>query len=137
LAGDKGMSSLLGRRTATIEVSVAELIDRVTILRLKVARSARPSPPAFEEQLHRYLGELECLNVEGVTADLHRFLQRVNGMLWHLESEIRNCEAARDFGTRFICVSRMIRRLNDRRVRIKARIDELCRSEFRETKSYT
>jgi hypothetical protein len=131
------MSSPLGRRTATIEVSVAELIDRVTILRLKVECSARPSPPALKEQLHRYLEELERLNVRGATSDLHRFLQRVNGMLWHLESEIRNCEAARDFGTRFICVSRMIRRLNDRRARIKARIDELCRSEFGETKSYS
>ena len=131
------MSSPVGRRTATIEVSVAELIDRVTILRLKVGCSARPSPPALEEQLRRYLEELERLNVQGVTSDLHRFLQRVNGMLWRLESEIRNCEAGRDFGTRFICVSRMIRRLNDRRTRIKALIDELCRSEFGEIKSYS
>jgi hypothetical protein len=124
------------RQTATIEVSVAELIDRVTILRLKVNYSARPGSPALEQQLHAYVEELGRLNVQDLTSDLHRLLQRINGMLWRLESGIRSCEAGGNFGARFICMSRMIRRLNDRRAQIKARIDELCRSEFRATKSY-
>jgi hypothetical protein len=123
-------------RTGTIQVSIAEIVDRMTILRIKLSRSNLPKPAQLEAQLQTYVDELSRLGAIN-TSDLCCFLARVNGILWHLENEVRRCEAEHQFGERFICAARMIIRLNDRRARIKGQIDELCQSGFRETKSYT
>ena len=118
---------------ASICVSIAELVDRVTILEIK----ARHSPAAqYSVQLQQYLQELDRLGVNRHIADSQRLLARINGILWRLEDEIRRCEDRREFGPNFVCVSRMIRRLNDRRAAVKGQIDKVCRSAFADIKNY-
>jgi hypothetical protein len=124
-------------RTGTIQVSIGEIVDRMTILRIKLSRSNLSNSAQLEAQLQTYVDELSRLDVQFSISDLRCFLERVNGMLWRLENEVRRCEAKRQFGQRFICAARMIIRLNDRRARIKRQIDQLCKSEFSDTKSYT
>lgn len=125
------------RITATIHVSYSELVDRVTILQIKAQRSGHTVSAHLDVRLREYLDELTRLNVQHRISDLHRFLARINGMLWRLENKIRRYEAKRQFGPPFICTARMIFRLNDCRSAIKTRIDEMCQSEFRDTKSYS
>ena len=123
-------------RTALIPVSIAEAIDRMTILRIKLGRPDQFDHVQLETQLGTYVDELSRLGMDACTSDLVHFLERVNRILWRLEGEIRRCEAKRQFSARFICVARLIVRLNDRRASIKSEIDELSNSGFRETKSY-
>jgi len=123
-------------RTALISVSIAEIIDRITILRIKLSRPDQFDPVQIETQLRTYVDELSRLGLEACTSDLAYFLERVNRILWRLEDEIRRCEAKRQFGAHFTCVARMIIRLNDRRARIRSEIDKLSDSGLRDTKSY-
>jgi hypothetical protein len=100
----------------------------MTILRIKLSRSNLSNSAQLEAQLRTYVDELSRLGVQ---------FRRVNGILRRQENEVRRREAKRQFGQRFICAAWMIIRLNDRRARIKRQIDELCNSEFGDTKSYT
>jgi hypothetical protein len=122
--------------TGIIQVSVGELIDRVTILRIKLDRSDRVNKFQLSKQLRLYVDELSRVDAADSTSDLRLFLQRVNGILWRLESEIRRCAANNQFDYDFICAARMIIRLNDRRARIKSQIDDRVKSDFKDTKVY-
>ena len=63
-------------------------------------------------------------------------LKAVNGALWQIEDEIRECERAGDFGPRFIELARSVYRQNDRRSILKRRINETLGSTIVEEKSY-
>ena len=67
---------------------------------------------------------------------LEEILKALNEKLWDIEDEIRNCEAARDFGSQFIELARSVYRTNDRRTRVKKQIDELFGSTITDEKSY-
>jgi len=123
-------------KTALMTVSVAEIIDRITILRIKLGRPNQFDPVQVKIQIQRHADELSRLSLHAGTDDLVRVLERVNRILWRLENEIRCCIAKGQFGSRFVCVARMIVRLNERRAFIKSEIDELNKSGFRDTKSY-
>ena len=124
------------QRTVTMHVSVGEAIDRLTILRIKLKNSAFADPAAYDAQVRYWREQIDVLDGERRTADLERTLVRINGMLWRLEDRIRRLERDRDFGPRYVCVSRLIRRLNDRRAKAKARIDEVCKSGLADRKRY-
>jgi hypothetical protein len=124
-------------RTATIQVSVSEIVDRATILKIKLGRSNHRNIEQLKRQYQGYLDELARLNVESQIHNLQLFLARVNQILWRLEDAVRRHEAQRSFDLRFICAARMIIKLNDRRARIKAKIDEVCSSQFSDSKIYS
>ena len=67
---------------------------------------------------------------------LEERLKAFNEKLWDIEGEIRNCEAAKDFGPRFIELARSVYQTNDRRVGVKKQIDELFGSAITDEKSY-
>ena len=120
-------------------VSVGELIDKITILRIK---SARVTDSA---KLHNVRHELELLEntqrecvpasakLEQLTADL----QHVNELLWDVEDDIRICERDADFGPKFIDLARSVYRFNDRRCEIKREINLMLGSSLVEEKAYT
>lgn len=126
--------------TTTIMTAIApgELIDKITILRIKAERIAD------EAKLKNVRTELELLNetlAKAVPAsdELSRLdaeLQKVNEELWVIEDDIRDCERNKDFGEDFIRLARAVYVTNDRRAALKKEINLLLGSTIVEEKSY-
>jgi tetratricopeptide (TPR) repeat protein len=129
------------RRAAPVHVEVApgELLDKITILRIKTERltdeaklrNVRIELETLESARHRSLppsSEMDRLESE---------LKAVNEALWQIEDDIRDCERRGDFGPRFIELARSVYRQNDHRAALKGQINELLGSRLREEKSYT
>ena len=119
-----------------VQISPGELIDKITILQLKVAKiRGWPASPA-----RRQLELLQVVRASLVESEelqaLSARLEAVNATLWHLEDDIRACERSQSFGPRFIEVARAIYHTNDERSAIKRSIDQLFDSPLIEVKSY-
>jgi hypothetical protein len=119
-------------------ISVGELIDKITILRIKRERiRAAPARANIDRELDR-LREIRAgssLDLADLAA-LEEELFRVNGRLWDVEDEVRSLEQSGDFGERFIELARSVYRLNDQRSVLKRRINEVTGSAIVEEKSY-
>jgi hypothetical protein len=119
-------------------ISVGELIDKITILRIKRERiRAAPARANIDRELDR-LREIRAgssLDLADLAA-LEEELLRVNGRLWDVEDEVRSLEQSGDFGERFIELARSVYRLNDQRSMLKRRINEVTGSAIVEEKSY-
>jgi hypothetical protein len=119
-------------------ISVGELIDKITILRIKRERiRAAPARANIDRELDR-LREIRAgssLDLADLAA-LEEELFRVNGRLWDVEDEVRSLEQSGDFGERFIELARSVYGLNDQRSMLKRRINEVTGSVIVEEKSY-
>lgn len=121
-----------------VEVSVGEVLDKITILEIKDQRITDPA------KLANVRAELTTLNdtLAGVlkpTAELEvlrKELFDINAELWVIEDEIRECETAKDFGPRFIELARAVYFTNDRRAAVKKQINLAVGSRLVEEKSY-
>lgn len=122
-----------------IEVGPGELIDKITILRIK---SERMSDEAKLVNVRHELAVLDAArnaNLED-SAELRRLeegLKAVNEALWVIEDDIRQCEADKDFGPTFIELARSVYKQNDKRAALKKEINLLTGSRIVEEKSYT
>jgi len=127
------------RGSLMIEVGAGELIDKITILKIKAMRmtnAAKLSNVKHElDVLSR--ARAENLNQSDELDRLEEALGMVNEALWVIEDDIRACEAARDFGPGFIELARSVYIQNDKRAAIKKSINELCGSSIVAEKSYT
>jgi hypothetical protein len=126
-------------RPVLIEVGPGELIDKITILRIK---SERMSDAGKLANVRHELDVLEKARAENLAdgADLRRLeadLKAVNEALWVIEDDIRQCEADKDFGPAFIELARSVYKQNDRRAALKKEINLLTGSSIVEEKSYT
>ncbi|MGB7976491.1 MAG: DUF6165 family protein [Roseiarcus sp.] len=137
------LAQLVERRRAPCTVStpcsLGELIDRITILRIKADRIREPEKLA---NVRRELNLLERSAPEdGATLPpidlLTVQLALVNGRLWTIEDALRSCEREGDFGPRFVALARSVYCENDTRAAIKRAINTLTRSALVEEKSYT
>lgn len=122
-----------------IEVGPGELIDKITILRIKAERM---SDPAKLAHVRHELAVLDAARRAHIpeTADLVRLeaaLKSVNEALWVIEDDIRQCEAEKDFGAKFVALARAVYKQNDRRAGLKKDINTLTGSPIVEEKSYT
>lgn len=120
------------------ETSPGELIDRITILRIKARRIADPDKL---RNVHRALRTLEAtrnsqLPTLAEVEQLAQQLLEVNEALWDVEDELRECERRQDFGSRFVELARSVYRFNDRRAALKRQIDQRLGSALVEEKSY-
>jgi len=119
-------------------ISVGELIDKITILRIKRERiRAAPAQANVEHELGRLLeirarASLDLAELAGLEDELFQ----VNGRLWEVEDELRALERNGNFGERFIELARSVYRLNDRRSVLKRRINAVTSSAVVEEKSY-
>jgi hypothetical protein len=125
--------------TITIATSAGELVDKITILEIKVERISDPG------RLAHVRTELAALCAARAAAwptpaaaldGLTTALKRVNEALWDIEDEIRGCERRHDFGARFIELARAVYRTNDQRAALKQKINVLLDSALIEVKSY-
>jgi hypothetical protein len=121
-----------------VPVSPGEVIDKITILRLKSARIA--DGPKLANVRHE-LGLLEALAARaipasGALAALEAELQEINAALWDIEDDIRAADARGDFGPGFVALAQAVYRTNDRRAAVKKKINLLLGSAIVEEKSY-
>lgn len=121
-----------------VPISPGELLDKITILRIK---SARIADAAKLDNVRRELDMLEKVWRESgcavpELAEEERALQRVNETLWDIEDRIREKEAARAFDQEFIELARSVYVTNDERAAIKKRINLRLGSSIVEEKSY-
>jgi tetratricopeptide (TPR) repeat protein len=125
-------------RMVSTPSSLGELIDKITMLRIKAKRIGEPEKLA---NVHRELTLLERSTrergVSGPSIDLLTDqLTAVNGRLWTIEDALRACECEGDFGARFVALARSVYRENDTRAAIKRAINTLASSALFEEKSY-
>ena len=115
-----------------IPAPVADLLDRITILRIKAARIEGPAM----EHVQRELALLQARWTFGDVPEAPR-LEAVNQELWDVEDALRSLEAKQDFGQTFIELARSVYRLNDERARLKRAVNERLGSGLVEVKAYT
>ncbi len=120
-----------------VPVSPGELLDKITILRIK---SRRMSDPAKLANVRHELALLETTwrqaqPAADVSAE-ETALESVNGRLWTIEDDIRDKEATASFDKEFIELARAVYINNDERAAIKKRVNETLGSKIVEEKSY-
>ena len=122
-----------------VEVSVGELLDKISILEIKKSKINNTSKLKFINQEYEILkSELEknIKNLEKIEK-LFNNLKVVNLKLWSIEDDKRKCEKDKNFGEKFIKLSRNVHFLNDERAKIKLEINEATGSKIKEIKEYT
>lgn len=119
-----------------VDVPDADVVDRITILELKVERlrSGREAARAELDVLQEAWRAQQSVPLE----DLEQLpaLRAVNAELWDVEEELRQLERAGDFGPTFVARARSVYHLNDERARIKRSISETTGSVLVEQKTY-
>ncbi len=120
----------------SIEVSVGELFDKITILKIKQKKLTN------QEQLENVNKELEYLENKAFNNDpevnvLVEQLYEINEKLWDIENGKRKCEANKTFGTKFVQLARDVYMKNDDRATIKKLINVITKSSIVEEKEYT
>jgi len=121
-----------------VPIAVGDLVDRVTILNLKLAHASN-AEQAMELQHQAKMLETELRKISSglpVLADLEKDIGDVNTKLWIVEDQIREAEAKHLFDDKFISLARSVYDLNDRRAALKRKIDDAAGSRFREVKTY-
>ena len=121
-----------------IPVSCGELVDKITILKIKKIKIID------EDKLREINKELEYLNSFYLKllknnprlSELFDSLYKINLDLWQIEDEIRICEKNKSFDDNFINLARAVYQKNDARFKIKTEINELLGSDIKEQKSY-
>ena len=122
-----------------VEVSIGELLDKISILEIKQEKIKDPNKLKFinnersilKDQLENNVKSDDKLN------KLYQSLKEINAKLWDIEDDKRQCEKDKDFGEKFIKLSRDVHFLNDDRAKIKLEINEHTGSAIKEIKEYT
>ena len=122
-----------------VEVSVGELLDKISILEIKQTKIKDPEKLKFINNEHSILKDQLEKNVKSDDNlnNLYQSLKEINAKLWVIEDDKRQCEKDKDFGEKFIKLSRDIHFLNDDRAKIKLEINNHTGSKIREIKEYT
>ena len=122
-----------------VEVSVGELLDKISILEIKLEKIKDPQKLKFITNEHSILKNQLDNNVESNNKlnELFQSLKEINTRLWKIEDDKRQCEKDKDFGEKFIKLSRDVHFLNDDRAKIKLEINNLTGSTIKEIKEYT
>ena len=122
-----------------IEVSIGELLDKISILEIKQGKIKNPEKLKFINNEHSILKSQLEKNVKSDDKlnDLYQSLKEINAKLWVIEDDKRQCEKDKDFGEKFIKLSRDIHFLNDDRAKIKLEINNHTGSAIKEIKEYT
>ena len=122
-----------------VEVSVGELLDKISILEIKKEKIKDPEKLKFISNEHSILKDQLEKNVKSdeKLEILFQELKDINAKLWVIEDNKRECEKNKDFGDKFIKLSRDVHFLNDDRAKIKLEMNNLTGSSIKEIKEYT
>ena len=122
-----------------VEVSVGELLDKISILEIKLDKIKDNEKLKFIKDEYNILKKEYDKNVnkDKKIEDLFETLKNINLKLWVIEDDKRMCEKNSDFGENFIKLSRDIHFLNDERAKLKSEINNISGSKLKEIKEYT
>ena len=122
-----------------VEVSVGELLDKISILEIKKEKIKDPEKLRFIFNEHSILNDQLEKNVKSdkKLEKLFQELKEINAKLWIIEDDKRDCERNKDFGEKFVKLSRDVHFLNDDRAKIKLEINNHTGSVIKEIKEYT
>ena len=122
------------------EISVGELFDKITILNIKTQKiNDSEKLINIKNELNFLNNQASSINVkdqDSLTLNIEK-LQSINEELWNIENYKRECEANKDFGEKFIQLSRDVHFKNDIRAQIKKEINLLTDSIIVEEKEYS
>ena len=122
-----------------VEVSIGELLDKISILEIKQGKIKDPEKLKFINNEYSILKNQLKKNVkyDDKLNKLYQSLKEINAKLWIIEDDKRQCEKDKDFTKRFIKLSRDVHFLNDDRAKIKLEINNHTGSTIKEIKEYT
>ena len=121
-----------------VEVSVGELLDKISILEIKKEKIKDPEKLKFINDEYSILKDQLNKNVKSDEKldNLFQSLKQINAKLWVIEDDKRLCEKNSDYGEKFIKLSRNVHFLNDDRAKIKLDINIHTGSKIKEIKEY-
>ena len=122
-----------------VEVSIGELLDKISILEIKKEKIKDDAKLNFINNEYNLLKDQMTKNVKSdeKLEKLFQSLKEINSKLWVIEDDKRMCEKNSDFGEKFINLSRDVHFLNDKRAKIKLEINNITGSKIKEIKEYT
>ncbi len=122
-----------------VEASVGELLDKISILEIKQEKIKNAENLKFIKDEYNILkAELDKnVKTDDNLKNLFNSLKEINSKLWVIEDDKRQCEKDKDFGEKFIKLSRDVHFLNDDRAKIKLEINNITGSKIKEIKEYT
>ena len=122
-----------------VEVSVGELLDKISILEIKKEKIRDSEKLKFINDEYNVLKDQFNMNVKSDEKidKLFKSLKEINSKLWVIEDDKRLCEKNSDFGEEFIKLSRDVHFLNDERAKIKLEMNNHTGSKIKEIKEYT
>ena len=122
-----------------VEVSVGELLDKISILEIKQEKIKDSEKLKFINEEHSILKDQLNNNVKSDQKlnELFESLKQINAKLWVIEDDKRQCEKEKNFTDTFIKLSRDVHFLNDDRAKIKLEINNHTGSKIKEIKEYT
>ena len=122
-----------------VEISIGELLDKISILEIKKEKIKDPEKLKFISNEHSILKDQLEKNVKSDEKlnKLFQDLKEINAKLWIIEDQKRDCEKNKDFGEKFIKLSRDVHFFNDDRAKIKLEMNNHTGSSIKEIKEYT
>ena len=122
-----------------IEVSVGELLDKISILDIKKDKiKNKVSLEHINKEYDILKSEYDNkVKSDQTLSNLYTSLKEINSKLWIIEDEKRLCEKKSEFGDKFVKLSRDVHFLNDERAKIKLKINNHTGSKIKEIKEYT
>ena len=122
-----------------VEVSIGELLDKISILEIKKEKIKDPEKLKFIKDEYNVLKDQLNKNVKSDEKldQLFLSLKEINAKLWIIEDDKRLCEKNSEFGEKFTKLSRDVHFLNDDRAKIKLEINNYTGSKIKEIKEYT
>ena len=122
-----------------VEVSVGELLDKISILEIKQEKIKDTEKLNFINEEHSILKDQlnDNVKIDKKLTELFESLKQINAKLWVIEDDKRQCEKDKDFTDTFIKLSRDVHFLNDDRAKIKLEINNHTGSKIKEIKEYT
>ena len=120
------------------EISDGELLDKISILEIKLYKIKDKSSHAEVNKEYEMLNNVKELNIEITEKIKHLFkeIKEVNLKLWDIEDKLRICEKNKDFGEKFAALARSVYFNNDQRAKIKSDINKILGSNIKEIKKY-
>ena len=120
------------------EISAGELLDKISILEIKLEKVKDKDSHKEIKKEYKILKKVQKSNIKITEKLKHLFneIKEVNQNLWNIEDKLRICEKNKDFGETFVKLARDVYFSNDKRSKIKLKMNELLGSNIREIKQY-